>query len=301
MKESKELRLLRIVLIPAVLGAYIGYGSGDHPESPSQTSEHGQPKVERIVSPQKSSSLFGDFDLFSSGSLAKITPTAKTETATATPVPAPNPVVSEFIPTPQPQPDINEVVLESALPLAEVTPQPAQAKEADRPISCESVWEPNLLPTSLSISNIQFESEIQPVYSIPAQEEGRITWPIPDHGIATPVDQRRFNSVYIFGHSDWETRSSFANIEYLNVDDPIIVRNEANQPFCFMVSGFALAEKLQDSYLGGFSEPTVVLQTTARYEGTWILNKKNILAKVGHEEQPASVGNLAFLVFAKKK
>ena len=28
MKESKELRLLRAVLVPVVFGAYIGYGSG---------------------------------------------------------------------------------------------------------------------------------------------------------------------------------------------------------------------------------------------------------------------------------
>jgi len=165
MKESKELRLLRAVLVPVVFGAYIGYGSGDHPKSPSQSSEHGQSKVERIVSPQKSSSLFGDFDLFSSGSLSEITPTPNTETATATPVPTP---------TPQPQPDFNEVISEPTVQIAEENPQPAQTPIEAQPISCEPAWEEKFLATSLLIPNIQLESEIQPVYSIPAPK-GRIT------------------------------------------------------------------------------------------------------------------------------
>lgn len=293
----KESRLLRVVLIPAVLGAYIGYGSADHPEFPSQTSDDGQPKVERLVSPQRSAYFFSDVDLFSSGYSREITPTSIAETAT--PIPVPSPIVSEPTPTPQPQSVINEATPESTVEIARENMQIADSSEQPQPISCESAWEENFLPTSLVIPNIHVESGIQPVYSIPVSEI-RITWPVPDHGIATSVDHRIY-SIHVFGHSSWGgVRSPFADIEYLGVGAQIGVKNEANESFCFEVTGFALADKFQDSYLGGYSEPTVILQTTARYKRSWILNRQNILEKVGHDEQPASVGDLAFLVFAKE-
>ena len=297
----KESRLLRVILIPAVLGAYIACDVGKDSESPSQAPDPAwQPKVERTVTPAKSSSFFGDFDLFSSGSSAEITPTAKAETATATLLPTPIPIMTEFTPTPQLLPDINELVPEPAVQIAPPSPQIAQTPEQAQSTSCEPAWEQNFQPTALEIPNVSFESDIQQVESIPA-DEGRITWPVPDYGIATSVDHRIY-SIHVFGHSKWGgIRNPFADIEYLEVGSQIVVTNEVNDPFCFEVTGFALADKFQDSYLGDYSEPTVILQTTARFDGTWILSKENILGKVGQDEQPTSVGDLAFLVFAKKK
>jgi|SRR3990167_4941563 len=276
----KEFPLWRVVLVPAVLGAYLGCDAGKDLEFSSQTPDPAwQPKVERT---------------------AEITPTAKIETATATPVPTPNPIVPESTPTSQPKPDINEAVPESAQPFAQGSPRIARTSEQAQVISCDAAWEQNFRPTFLTISGIQFSSEIQSVQSIHLAEN-LITWPVPDYGIATSADHRIY-SIHIFGHSSWGgIRSPFADIEFLEAGNPIEVRNEANEPFCFEVTGFALADKNQASYLGDYSDPKVILQTTARYNGSWILNRENILGKVGHDEQSTALGDLAFLVFAKKK
>jgi hypothetical protein len=208
------------------------------------------------------------------------------------------PGVPEIDPTPTPSP-VSFIIIPptetpTAIPTLEPTPIPRQEFVEKVEFTTEE-WKDENIVSEIDFGNINGKKikleniSGEPVIPAPLPEGVLSPYPVLPMGVSNVVDVGFENLEYALGHSMVSSvRQPIADIEYLELGDFAIVKDQDGKNYPFSVADIAISGLSQDearSFIKSYSKTNLLLQTSLVYwDGRYLLdpeNKDNLIEKAG--------------------
>lgn len=140
----------------------------------------------------------------------------------------------------------------------------------------EGNWIKLEAPTKVYIPKINYIDDLKPMGIIPKEGGGK-TLETPDEGLGTP-SKPISEIVFIYGHSRWNKKQNpISQIDKLSRGDEITIESVLGYRRTYLVTDFKLYNYEDPKFtLDDPPNGSLVLQTTARIGGEWLVNEQSV-------------------------